>query len=1106
VTPTATALPMLAFARMPSAPPPGSIQFYDGYFPALYAGETYTIGLDQTVTAPDGSQPHYTATQQLEVVAPEFSIDPSAVHTAYPPAGGTGVYAEQLPFVVLGDPSLPWERGITPGGGAPDSSDPIPWIALVVFADGEIELQPGSSNPVATTTVNDLLTADTANVLKPQILVSSLPPGVPASQCQTITVPGPVFNAVMPETTDLRYLAHCRAVSAPDEGDLLLSVVLCNRLPAATSGSLRYYAQLVSVEGFQDYLGPDATPIPPKQDGSGPKDVQLVSLASWTFVSQAEVGMSFRDLVAGLIASEQVTPALRLPIVRGAQISIPTPAFDRLEDGYAPLPFVTGAGESSFAWYRGPFTPVVPQPLPQVGDPPVDVDEATSADELMIYLAEQGLFDLSYAAAWNIGRQLGLADAQFAQAMSRYRREARGALGRLAQRMAAPHLAGVEDPRDLLGHNPARRRFLDRVADGLPSRWTESMAAARGGERPPSGVAHRVAPARARAAVHPSTVLEQPRAVEALADHLEEATGPLAAWLAKLSLLGSVPFSYLVPDPRMLPAESVRFFYVDQGWIDALVAGATSLAIHATADVALVSALRPHLDSALAAHQARLGAPSGGTGMTGVLIRSALVSGWPALVVRGTIGGAPLPIVRDDCPSPSVRLCLFQGVPDEVTLAEPYQGLLFGLEDGGVTPRNVTATSVAGAQIANLAPIPPPYRTPTGGVLEVASLASTLETAVGLPAFSSNAVVHWNGTALATTVVSRSRLDATVPASLIASAGTASVTVVDAATSDPATFTIDPPLAIDSLDPSMVVAGGETFTLEVDGVGFGSDAQVEWNGTALKTTVVSELEVTAAVAADLIASAGMVSITVLTGGARTAPAELAVVAPGPAISELEPSIVAAGGGGFTLTVAGSGFAPGATIVWNGTALLTTFASDREVSAPVAASLVAAPGTVQVTVVSGGVTSNAKPFTIGGADPQIGSFEQAVAIAGGTAFPLVVRGINFGKDAVVKWSGNALTTTWDDASQITASVPANLITAAGAVPVTVESGGVTSAPADFVVIAPQPGIGLLEPSSAVAGGPGFTLSVTGGFGAGDFAIQMVAAPELQSFLPTQEAQS
>jgi hypothetical protein len=66
--------------------------------------------------------------------------------------------------------------------------------------------------------------------------------------------------------------------------------------------------------------------------------------------------------------------------------------------------------------------------------------------------------------------------------------------------------------------------------------------------------------------------------------------------------------------------------------------------------------------------------------------------------------------------------------------------------------------------------------------------------------------------------------------------------------------------------------------------------------------------------------------------------------------------------------------------------------------------------------------------------------------------------------------------------------------------------VTSDPASFVVLGPEPGIGLLEPSSAVAGSGQLELSVTGGFGAGDFAIQMVDAPELQAFLPTSEEPS
>jgi len=48
-------------------------------------------------------------------------------------------------------------------------------------------------------------------------------------------------------------------------------------------------------------------------------------------------------------------------------------------------------------------------------------------------------------------------------------------------------------------------------------------------------------------------------------------------WLTRLHLLRGVPFGYLVPDIAMLPSESIRFFQVDAGWIDALIDGAFSI-------------------------------------------------------------------------------------------------------------------------------------------------------------------------------------------------------------------------------------------------------------------------------------------------------------------------------------------------------------------------------------------------------------------------------------------------------------------------------------------------------------------------------------------------
>ena len=52
----------------------------------------------------------------------------------------------------------------------------------------------------------------------------------------------------------------------------------------------------------------------------------------------------------------------------------------------------------------------------------------------------------------------------------------------------------------------------------------------------------------------------------------------LRQWLARLRLLEGVPFAYLVADSELLPPESIRFFYLDRNWTDALVQGALSVA------------------------------------------------------------------------------------------------------------------------------------------------------------------------------------------------------------------------------------------------------------------------------------------------------------------------------------------------------------------------------------------------------------------------------------------------------------------------------------------------------------------------------------------------
>ena len=78
-----------------------------------------------------------------------------------------------------------------------------------------------------------------------------------------------------------------------------------------------------------------------------------------------------------------------------------------------------------------------------------------------------------------------------------------------------------------------------------------------------------------------------------------------------------------------------------------------------------------------------------------------------------------------------------------------------------------------------------------------------------------------------------------------------------------------PPVAgtmptIAQLSPDSATAGGEAFTLTVTGTNFGAKAVVNWKGVAQtsNTTFVSSTELTVAVPASAITTAGTVPITV----------------------------------------------------------------------------------------------------------------------------------------------------------------------------------------------------------------------------------------------------
>ncbi|MGK5629303.1 hypothetical protein, partial [Streptomyces sp. URMC 123] len=639
--------------------------FHDHLTPHAGAG-VYTVLATHELYDADGSRldtapPLPVSEQSYEIRAARFVLDDGSVHAHYPAAGSAGSYDTVLPHITLTRAVLPWERELS----GLRARAHAPWIALLVFREGELQDDPGALGDTVTRTVAELVDPAEPGVIGPTLPASSLPQDVRAGKCATIDVPAAVFRAIAPWQDEMYYLAHVRDVQRPEQraGEEELTegryaVVAANRFPR-TPG--RYAAHLVSLEGYEPHL----VPSPP----TGHETVRLVSLHAWSFQHDPEGSLDTGALLRGLVAPGDDDPenlALRLTPPPPGQDGDAAEAYarGRLALGHVPVPYRTLSGELTYAWYRGPATPVTAPEVPgQVAE-----KGHTTADHALVYEAEHGLFDVSYAAAWTLGRTAALADPSFASEMTRARRD-------LANQAAAIRATAGDPARSRTGTGPgasAGRGLggLRELAEPAGVPLAEALAAPTPDEPAP------VAPQRIRHdRAAGRAALASARAVELLSSTAARTARSLADWLDRLALLHGIPFNHLVPDERMLPAESLRMFRVDEGWLDAVVAGAADLGLHTSAD----RDLDPHLRAAVAARRTPARKPA-----AGLLIRSVLVRTWPDFPLAASVDGAPVAVLRQDRIAEDTLLVLFGEVPDTVQIMEPGQGIHFGIDEGDV--------------------------------------------------------------------------------------------------------------------------------------------------------------------------------------------------------------------------------------------------------------------------------------------------------------------------------------------------------------------------------------------------------------------------------------
>ncbi|MEV0032675.1 hypothetical protein [Nocardia sp. NPDC050793] len=619
-------------------------RFLDHRIPSLYAGQ-YLISVEQNI---DTVATLTTRQQHFGVRGPRFSLGGSEIHGCYPVPGAVGKYSQILPHITLDAAGLPWARLLGSSG------DGVPWVALLLFREGELPEDPQAVGEVTVSTVRQLLDRAAGPGKPPTITDGSLMDGEAELACSSILVPANVFATIRPTVAELALLAHIREGGPPDADHVrgtdpepqlsdLNATVVSSRFPAATAG--RHVAHLVSLEGMHQYL----TGTPPSEG------LRLVTLHAWAFETLHDTGIGFGDLVQHLAAEPDL--ALRVPLASG---SADGDAIERLRSGATAMAQRLESGERSVSFYRGPLTADPAQRLPAPAAPRLE-----SAGEALIYLKQWGIFDTGYASAFSLGRTLALADAPFRDRLLEFRKVARRAARRIG---AHPDLiAGrsVEAAGRAVLENQARHAFdqlLETRLSGALGRSGADLAAA---PIRPAARATRGNGALTAAGLRATVAQAETRAVlrAAVAEELD----PVQEWLNRLVALEMLPFEHLVPDPRMLPPESIRFFYVDEGWLRAAVDGALSVGVGHALDADLNT----------------LALEVSATPACGVLIRSALVPNWPRTIYSAFRGEQQIAPSRQANFGNGVLLLLYPEVIDTFTIAEPPQGLYFGVGDVG---------------------------------------------------------------------------------------------------------------------------------------------------------------------------------------------------------------------------------------------------------------------------------------------------------------------------------------------------------------------------------------------------------------------------------------
>jgi hypothetical protein len=374
------------------------------------AGETLTIDVNQTL----GSS-QLTSTGPTAITAtidgPQFKLDPADIAGVYPAPGSEESPNNYLPHIALSRRTLPWERF-----GPVDKTDlTTPWLALLLFAEGELPNAPGSPTtppgPLRSTTVGELANHDpqTYDRLKNTLQLAD------DTALSVIDVPFALLD-VLPKREELPLLCHVKQTQAssaaqPDPRKPVdpnasppvdeVAIVVGNRLPR--KGPVVHTAYLVSLEQRSDLYTRS-------NDG---KPIAIPVLHHWSFTPSSQG--DFRQVIEAIrfqpkggVLRFGSLPEPAAAATGQAILGDFAAALDR--DGYATPPL--DHDQAHKVEFRGPLRPYHPPTRSNEFAVRPDPNEFENA-------APDSPLDYSYAAAFEIGRLLALADSGLLEELRR---------------------------------------------------------------------------------------------------------------------------------------------------------------------------------------------------------------------------------------------------------------------------------------------------------------------------------------------------------------------------------------------------------------------------------------------------------------------------------------------------------------------------------------------------------------------------------------------------------------------------------------------------------------------------------------------------------------